>query len=97
MKACILLAALSLASGCADRQPFPLDRFHEIARRCGFTAVTYTPRKTLLFGDEPLIDFSAERDSKKAMECFDKADLEISKERTTDADLGITFVWEYRS
>jgi hypothetical protein len=84
-------------NGCGERRPFPEARFREIAKRCGYTTVTYTPAKRKWVGIEaPFIDFSEEADPDKAMNCFEEADLALSKEHASEADLGVTFDLDFQ-
>jgi hypothetical protein len=80
-------------SGCAERRPFPEARFREIAKRCDFVHVTYTPApsRNWLGIEAPTVDFSREADPSGAMACFDEKDLAISQEISSEADLGVTF------
>ncbi len=96
MRSFIVIAAIVCLPACVERRPFPESRFKEIAKRCGYQAVTYTARKSF-WKEEPLIDFSREKNPQAAMACFHEADLAISKENINEADLGVAFIWETRS
>ena len=100
MRAYLLIASVVCLAGCEERRPLPKDRYLEIAKRCGFTAVTYTSRKSF-WKEEPLIDFSRERDPPKAMSCFHDTNVAIMQERIKEAEpseseLDVTFIWETR-
>jgi hypothetical protein len=70
-----LIAILVLPSlgGCTKTEAFSEIQFRQISQRCGFTAVTYTPHYSFwskYVSNVPLIDFSREKDPKRAHKCF---------------------------
>ena len=76
----ITLVGISL-NACTKQPPFPESQFREIAKRCRFTAVTYTPNYSFssrYITGAPLIDFSREPDPKAAHKCFNDQLIPVS-------------------
>jgi hypothetical protein len=89
------LVCLSLG-GCTKQPPFPENQFREIAKRCQFTAVTYTPHYSFwsrYFTNAPLIDFSREPDPKAAHKCFNEQLIPVAM---SIPDSASTHVWDTR-
>jgi len=58
-------------------------------------ATTYTYRDGL-FVDEPLVDFTQERNPRKAHDCFNDALDKLDRAATAQGIKHISRMWEYR-
>lgn len=72
------------------------ERFAEAARRCRLNATTYIYRDGLFF-DEPLIDFSRERNSRSAKACFTNALHQIDRAVTERGAEHVSYIWQWRT
>lgn len=70
--------------------------FAEARQQCGLTATTYIYRDGF-FLDEPLVDFSRERDPDGAHNCFNKALEAADREATERGATHISYIWEWRT
>ena len=62
-----------LLGACTKPAAFPREQFQQISKRCGFTAVTYSPHYNFwskFVSNAPLIGFSREKSPRQAHKCF---------------------------
>jgi hypothetical protein len=90
------LLAMMCASGCQSAPPMSHATFTDAAKRCELLATTYTYRDGI-FLDEPLVDFTKEPASAKALTCFNLALEKIDREATERGATYIRRIWEFRS
>ena len=73
-KAFAAMITFFLLGACTKPAAFSREQFQQISKRCGFTAVTYTPHYNFwskFITNAPLIDFSQEKSPRQAHKCFD--------------------------
>ena len=73
----------------------PEATFIAAKNKCVLRATTYRYRHGIII-DEPLIDFSKERDPTKASDCFDGALEQVGREATERSATHTSYIWESR-
>jgi len=93
----VALCSMIPLYGCSQSAP-PMSRttFAEAARRCALRVTTYTYRDGLLI-DEPLIDFTEEREPAKAHACFNAALERVDQEIMARGVKHVSYIWEWRA